>query len=54
MTIKELSELFSTGSLEENNLYGLEYLNRQGLFNDSPVAPSKVTNAITPQYADLA
>lgn len=46
--MKILSNLFSIGSVEENNLHGLEYLNREGLFNETSTTYSKDTNAISP------
>jgi hypothetical protein len=52
--MKILSNLFSSGSFEENNHQGLEYLNREGLFNETVTTYSKDTNAIPPHYSDLA
>jgi hypothetical protein len=52
--MKILSNLFSSGSFEENNHQGLEYLNREGLFNETATTYSKDTNAIPPHYSDLA
>lgn len=54
MTTNKLADLFSTGSSEENNQMGLEYLNREGLFNEEVSTSQKETNAIPPQYSDLA
>jgi hypothetical protein len=54
MTTNKLADLFSTGSSEENNQMGLEYLNREGLFNEEVSTSQKQTNAIPPQYSDLA
>jgi hypothetical protein len=54
MNTNKLADLFSTGSSEENNQMGLEYLNRQGLFNEEVSTSQKETNAIPPQYSDLA
>jgi hypothetical protein len=54
MATNKLADLFSTGSSEENNKTGLEYLNGEGLFNEEVLTTQKETNAIPPQYSDLA
>ena len=54
MATNKLANLFSTGSSEENNKRGLEYLNREGLFIEEILTSQKETNAIPPQYSDLA
>lgn len=54
METNKITDLFSSGSSYENNQMGLEYLNLEGLFNEEVITSQKETNAIPPQYSDLA